>query len=109
MPTAPSRESKTVQYGVHFDPPRGRESRRNAGVRFLTRGPSAHPALPRAIGSTDPLPGLLLLRRLEGYHRQFADRVELFRHRHMLVFASDARSLVTGDRVGNPLGDIAGE
>jgi hypothetical protein len=36
------RESKTVQYGVHFDPPRGRESRRKAGVGFWTRGPSAH-------------------------------------------------------------------
>ena len=56
-----------------------------------------------------PYPGLLLLRRLEGYHRQFADRVELFRHWHMLVFAPNARSLVTGDRVGNPLGHIAGK
>src|SRR2546423_1328922 len=102
------RESKSGHYGVHSDTPGGRESRRNAEVWFSTRGPSAHPALPRAIGSTDPSPGLLLLRRLEAYHRQFADRVELFRHWHMLVFASDARSLVTGDRVGNPLGHIAG-
>jgi len=54
-------------------------------------------------------PGLLRLRRLEAYHRQFADRVELFRHWHMLVFAPDARRLVTGDRVGNPLGNIAGK
>ena len=52
---------------------------------------------------------LLLLHRLEAYHRQFADRVELFRHWHMLVFTSDARSFVTDDRGGNPLGDIAGE
>ena len=46
---------------------------------------------------------------LKGYHRQLADRVELFRHWHMLVFSPDARSLVTADRVGNPLGDIAGK
>jgi hypothetical protein len=43
--------------------------------------------------------------RVEGYHRQLADGVKLFRHRHMLIFASDARRLVTGDRVGNPLGN----
>jgi len=57
----------------------------------------------------DPSPDLLLLRRLEGYYRQLADRVELFPHCHMLVFAPDARSLVTGYRLGNSLGDIAGK
>src|ERR1700730_7232929 len=36
------RSPKLSHNRVHFDPPRGRESRRNAGVRFLTRGPSAH-------------------------------------------------------------------
>jgi hypothetical protein len=56
-----------------------------------------------------PSPGRLLLRRLEGYQRQFADRVELFRHFHMLIFPPDARRLMTGDRVGNPLGNIAGK
>jgi hypothetical protein len=72
-------------------------------------------------GPSDPVPsvrltdsillssGLLRLRPLEGYHRQLADRVELFPHFHMLVFASDARRCMTGDRVGNPLGDIAGK
>jgi hypothetical protein len=36
------RESKIVHNRVHFDHPRGRESRRKAGVGFLPRGPSAH-------------------------------------------------------------------
>jgi hypothetical protein len=30
-------ESKSSHYLVHFDPPWGRESRRNAGVSFLVR------------------------------------------------------------------------
>jgi hypothetical protein len=39
--------SKTVQYGVHVHRPWGRGSRRNAGVRFLVRGPSAHASVNR--------------------------------------------------------------
>jgi hypothetical protein len=46
---------------------------------------------------------------VEGYYGQFADRLELLRHFHMLVFAPDARCLMAGDRVGNPLGNIAVE
>jgi hypothetical protein len=36
-----------IHNGVHFHSPEGRESRRNAGVRFLVRVRSAHPDLPR--------------------------------------------------------------
>ena len=36
------RESKTVQYGVQFHPPSGRQGSRKAGVKLQTRGPSAH-------------------------------------------------------------------
>jgi hypothetical protein len=42
----------------------------------------------------------------EMYYRQFAERVELSRHFHMLVFAPDARCLMAGDRVGDPLRNI---
>jgi hypothetical protein len=35
--------------------------------------------------------------------------LKLLRHLHMLVFAPDARCLMAGDRVGNPLGNIAVE
>jgi hypothetical protein len=45
----------------------------------------------------------------EGNQRQFADRLEFLRHFHMLVFSPDTRSLVAGDRIGNSLGNIAGE
>ena len=38
-----------------------------------------------------------------------ADSLELLSHFHMLVFAPDARCLMAGDRVGNPLGNIAVE
>jgi hypothetical protein len=62
-----------------------------------------------ALRTGDPSPGLFLLHRVERYHRQLVDRVELFRHWHMLVFAPDTRSFVTGDCVGNPLGYIAGK
>ena len=47
--------------------------------------------------------------RCQGYYGQFADSLELLRHFHMLVFAPNARCLMAGDRVGNPLGNIAGE
>jgi hypothetical protein len=46
---------------------------------------------------------------VKSYYWQVVDRVKFFPHFDMLVFAPDTRSLVTGDRVGNPLGDIAGE
>jgi len=42
------RRSKIVHNRVHFNPLRGLESRRNAGVRFLPRGPSAHGRVPWA-------------------------------------------------------------
>ena len=57
----------------------------------------------------NPSPGLLLLSRLEGYYGQFADSLELLCHFHMLVFAPDPRCFVAGDRIRNPLGNIAVE
>jgi hemoglobin len=42
----------------------------------------------------------LHLRRLEGYHRQFADRIEFFPHFHMLIcrFWTSPRSIDTLNR-----------
>jgi hypothetical protein len=86
-----------VHNRVQFDPLRGRESRRNAGVRSLTRGPR-----PTGHGS----PGQRLY-RCQGYYRQLADRLELLCHLDVFVLSADARSGVAGDRVRNPLGNIA--
>jgi hypothetical protein len=44
------------------------------------------------------------LSRRQGYHWQLADRLKLFCHRDVFVFSADARCLVAGDRIRNPLG-----
>jgi hypothetical protein len=82
-----------IHYGVHFHAPRVVRAAEKLRSGFALVG-----LQPIGYGS----PGQRLC-RCQGYYRQLADRLKLFCHLDMLVFAPDARCLMAGDRVGNPL------